>query len=515
MKILRYLLLAFATTAWAQGIQGVLGGSGTTNHATYIPGDGSTDNTSIVQAAVNACSGSCSIVLVNAVIAGTVNLPTTADINFTAVGRVSITGTGTAFYRYQATNTTPVTNRVTFKDISFSKSSAGIIIWDDLVFNSSTNMGITVHGCHFQISNVGAVAIALSGDSGTVITDNVFDTGPGLVGAAIKTVTDNIGGNNTIRTPMLATIANNTFRYGTAFTQAVVTAGADPGEGFTFTGNHFDGASVSASGTEINFIGNEFVGVSLSLKDLSDSTFAANYVDSGNVAGNTLLSLDNVIQQTITSNTFIAAGQINTTAVAFVNPRSLSAGTTTVTLRGNIYVGASSTSTGGFGIVFNDPVARNVYVGGENFRQLYAALSFSALLDKSTIDRFEARDVFYYAQNISTYHGTYLRSDPVYAQYEVHLTGTVYSAGAKIEIGSTTLAFPSMFNNPVVSVATVTGVSGAPCTANTFPAPSNGGNSASPASVGISLYSTTGATVGFAACDATVTLDDSLYVGPR
>jgi hypothetical protein len=481
-----------------------------------VNGNGSSDNSAEIQRAVNSCSTACHIVLSNVVVAGQITLPTTADITFSSVGSVHVTGTMAAFYRAETTKTARVSSRVYFDGVTFLKSNPGIIIQENLIFISSTNLGLAVHGCHFQLGNAGAVAIALSADSGTIISDNVFDTGAEAAGTAIETIATEAHGDQTISTPMVATVSGNTFRYGVAFQQVKLASAADPAEGFLFTGNHFIGASVSASGNEINFIGNEFVGASVTLKDLANSTFSGNYVDSGNVPNKTLLTIDSVIQQQVTSNSFISAGQPNTICVAFVNPRGLTSGTTTVTLSGNTYVGSSNTSSGGSGVLFDDPVARNIYLGAENFRSLYAALDFAAILDRSTIDRFEARDVVYYAYNIATYRGQYLRSDPVYAVIQAHLTGTVYSStGVNVEIGGSTLTFPAMFNNPVVTVAAVKGNPATPCSPDTFPAASNGGNSVTPSSLAISLYSTTGARLGFAACDALITLDDSLYAAPR
>ncbi len=240
-------------------------------------GDRSSDNSAAIQTAINSCTGTCNIILVNAVIGAQVDLPLNVTITFTAIRPVRITTASPAFYRYQATSAAhPIANRITFEGISFTKTNAGIIIWDNLFFSSSTNMGITVHGCHFQLSNVGAIAIALSGDSGTIISDNIFDTGPSLVRTAIETITDNVRpspGVQYVRTPMIATVANNTFRYGVAFAQQMLVAEADPGEGFIFTGNHFIGATITLTGVEMNVVGNEFVGAHVNLRVLSSSIF--------------------------------------------------------------------------------------------------------------------------------------------------------------------------------------------------------------------------------------------------
>lgn len=174
------------------------------NSAVYINGDRSSDNSAAIQTAINGCTGTCNIILVNAVIGAQIVLPLNVDITFTAIGPVRVTTESPAFYRYQATSAAhPIANRITFEGISFTKTNAGIIIRDNLYFNSSTNMGITVHGCHFQLSNVGAIAIALSGDSGTIISDNVFDTGPSLVGTAIETITDKVGPSRECNTSAL------------------------------------------------------------------------------------------------------------------------------------------------------------------------------------------------------------------------------------------------------------------------------------------------------------------------
>jgi hypothetical protein len=494
------------------------------NGAAYINGDRSTDNSVAIQTAVNACTGTCNIVLVNAVIGAQIVLPLNVDITFTAIGPVRVTTTSPAFYRYQATSAAlAVANHITFTGISFTKTNAGIIIWDNLFFNSSTNMGITVHGCHFQLSNVGAIAIALSGDSGTIISDNVFDTGPGLVGTAIETITDNVSlssGAQYVRTPMIATIANNTFRYGVAFVQTMLRTGADPGEGFTFTGNHFIGATITLSGLEMNVVGNEFVGAHVTLKDLSGSIFTANYLDAGNVPSQTLLTVDSVIHQQITGNNFNSGGQLSTTLVAFVNPRALHTGTTTVTLTGNIYVGANNgltgcpsacvyTPTGGFGIVFDDPAARNIYVGGENFRQMSDALKFTAALDRSTIESFEARDVFYYAHNISTFAGSFLIASHLYNVIRVNVTGYIPIAGLGAHnIAASMVYFPPMFPGFTQALTQPAGDSCSTGAAPILTASANGARY-------VLLQAGASSPVGQAHCDVTITLDGSVYVAPR
>src|SRR5947209_14218 len=104
-----------------------------------------------MQAAVYACTRRCAINLVNVVVAGSVNVPITHDTTFFGSGAVFVTGTGTAFLRYQpAYNSQPVSAMMAFEGLHFIKSNAGKIIWDNLFFNSGTNMGVRVYGCHFE-----------------------------------------------------------------------------------------------------------------------------------------------------------------------------------------------------------------------------------------------------------------------------------------------------------------------------------------------------------------------------
>ena len=491
------------------------------NSAAYINGDRSSDNSAAIQTAVNACTGTCNIVLVNVVIGAKIVLPLNVDITFTAIGPVRVTSTSPAFYRYQATSAAhPIANRITFEGISFTKTNAGIIIWDNLFFNSSTNMGITVHNCHFQLANSGSVAIALSGDSGVVITDNVFDTGTGMVGTAIETLTDVIAGDGTVRTPMIVSVANNTFRGGVAFRQVALNTGADPAEGIMFTGNSFILSTVTISGNEINFIGNSFSGANVVMKDLSNSVFSSNYLDNGNVSGKTLLTIDNVVHQQITANSFVGAGQINTTGVLFTNPRRMATGTTNVTLSGNFYTGANNGTTGcpsacvyaptgGFGIVFGDAVARNIYVGGESFRLLSDAIKFTAALNRSTIESFEARDVFYYAHDISTFAGNFLIADHLYKRFDVHLEGNVWTAGIQADIASQMIYY-SMFPGASVSVTqTAPDVCTAGASVSKGVTPLLGGQYLRLHVDGVL------SPVGRAFCDVTVIVNGSVYVGPR
>lgn len=477
------------------------------NSTFYINGNGVSDNSAAIQTAVNSCVSVCTIYMVNNVIANQVTLPLNVDITFRSTGPVSVTTTSSAFYRFMSTAGALVANRITFEGISFTKANAGIIIQDNLFFNSSTNMGITVHGCHFNLSNAGAIAIALSGDSGTIITDNVFDTGTGLVGTAIETIADVVSSQNTARTAMIATIANNTFRFGVGFTQVILTSGADPAEGFNFTGNHFIGASVTLSGLNMNVTGNEFVTAHVSLLNLSGSVFSSNYLDTGGNASQTLLTIDNVIHQQIVANNFNSGGALGMTGIAFVNPRGLSTGTTTVNIEGNTYVGANATSSGGgIGISFGDSVARNIYVGGENFRLLSSALEFTAMLDRSTIDFFEARDIFYYAHNIATFAGSFLIAPHLYATIPVQAGGTAPAPGGTVVISSTPVVFPTMFPGFTATVTSNT------CDANVTAGLVQNGTTGA---YYVLMTSNTSATAGFKQCSLVIVANGSVYVAPR
>lgn len=479
------------------------------NSTAYINGNGSTDNSAAIQTAVNACVTSCRIVLVNTVVAAAVNLPVNVDIYFTAVGPVRVTSTSQGFLRLQNTNTTPVQNRIYFTGITFIKANTGIVIWDDLVFNSGMNQGIVVKDNHFILSAAGAVGVALSGDSGVEISGNTFDnqTASSNIGTAIETIADNVSGNTTIRTPMIVSISNNFFRYVVGFAQIAVNAGADLSEGFVFTGNHFNVSSVGLSGgNEMNFVGNEFVASFVNLHNLTNSIFNANYSDTGINANGTLLTVDNVIHQTIEGNIFLLL-QPNTTGVGFQNS-SGTGGTTNVTLSGNIYVGANNTTTGGSGILFNDALSRNVVVEGESFRLLYAALKFTATLDRSTIGSIEARDIIYYAQDIATYAGSYLIAPHLYQIFDVDLRGTVWTAGGTTTIAAQNLNY-QMFPGETIALSQTspdTCSTGATFSAGLTPLRGNRF---------VVLTAGPTAAAGQAFCDFTVTLNGSVYVPPR
>ena len=98
-------------------------------------------------------------------------------------------------------------------------------------------MGITVHGCHFQLSNVGQLRLPYRETVEQLFQTIFLIPGRAFVRTAIETITDNVRpspGVQYVRTPMIATVANNTFRYGVAFAQQMLVAEARSRGGVPF-----------------------------------------------------------------------------------------------------------------------------------------------------------------------------------------------------------------------------------------------------------------------------------------
>ena len=104
------------------------------------------------------------------------------------------------------------------------------------------------------------------------------------------------------------------------------------------------------------------------------------------------------------------------------------------------------------GIVFNNSNVRNVFIGAENFMHMYSCLYFLATLDKSTIDKFEVRDVVYYAENLSSNMGSYLRCDNLYKSISISIMVPYYQLSSVAEpVYMTNYLFDKMLVNPVLT----------------------------------------------------------------
>lgn len=481
-------------------------------NSTYvINGNGVADNGPAALAAVTACGSgnTCRIQLVNSVINSTVVVPADRNITFDGVGNLSCTATTICFSRSTSVPTL-VAFRVTFQNLNFLKSNAGVIIKDNLNFSSGGNFGMSIINCTFQL-NASSVAYQTTGADFNIITHNTFNSSDGT-GIAIQPMgISNVG----VDSSQVSTVTDNTFRTMIALlpTSAV---NNDAFEGWSFTGNHGFAAKFTVYRADnVNFINNEFVQPDFIVDSSNNVNFVGNYFDVAGQAGHFMLKLTNTTTNTfaikIIGNSFDAASAASTSMVVFQNAGNGHI-TQQVNIMGNTYIGGSNSATNPiYGIVFGDATQRNIYLSGENFNFLYSCLHITATLDRSTIDRFEANSPVFYADGIASFGGNYLIANYLYQKFDIFVSGYLPTAGGTVNLASQWFTNGNTYMFPgYTSAIAVT----APDTCTTGASVSLG---STPLQGGRYVILTTGPTapVGVASCAATVTLDGTVYVGPR
>jgi hypothetical protein len=264
-------------------------------------------------------------------------------------------------------------------------------------------------------------------------------------------------------------------------------------------------------GNAINFINNQFVNSKFTIDSSFNETVSGNYFDT-NVAGSALLTITHtaspVSMLRIEDNDFEANGTKSVTSVLFAPAANYE--TSNVTLTGNIYQGANNVdASGGYGIAFNDPHVRQVYVGAENFRLMYSCIHVTAMLERSTIDRFEARDVVHYGDGFDRYSGPFLRNDFLYKVVVIHLAGYLAApVTSPTAILADNVIQTGMFHSPNVTLSQRAGQMCSTGWSFSFT------NTALESGC-FSLIATVGTPVGFGACDFTAIMDAADYIPPR
>lgn len=272
--------------------------------------------------------------------------------------------------------------------------------------------------------------------------------------------------------------------------------------------NHFElGSGPNETGISFLNAGNLVTGVTITGNNYSAVSFTTA----------TSFSITSNVVTIVTANNFTVGETVipfNFTTGTYLNEQSLVVLTASATQFTATFAHANVGSTAdagnvfplSYGIRFADSNVRNVYVGAENFRLTWAALQFEQTLDRSTIESFEARDVFYYAHNIATFAGTFLIAPHLYNVVPVSLLGFIPTAGlAAHNIASTVVTKGSMFPGPIITMAAGT------CTTGATPLLSFSANGAVEARLQVDSTSPSGQ----ATCDATVTFNGSKYVAPR
>lgn len=346
------------------------------NYTANINGDGSTDNTSAIQVAVNACpqyptatfGQSCAINLNNVVIAGTITIPIGADYIFTGTQTTLCTGSGVNCFQRNVGAGIYEAHRIKFRNFYFVKSNTGAVIADLQVFNSQGNQGATIDSNTFILTG-SAVGWIAQGGCFNAVTNNVF-TGSrntfqnsDTTGVAIQPQ-----GSAGSFGAMVTMITNNSFNYLQAVVPVFVTGENNSWEGWTFTQNKFSQSPVTVSwGNEVNFIGNDLSGAKFTIGGaVFNSNVSNNYFDS-NAMGDILITVQNLVGPNaalqIENNHFELGGKPNQTGIYFQG----GGGTTGVNVIGNTYSGISPSTGTSFSITTNvlTVTVANTFVVGE------------------------------------------------------------------------------------------------------------------------------------------------------
>jgi hypothetical protein len=414
-------------------------------------GDATTDDSAAFSTSLNYLPDGGSLFLDGIFKISNVSVPATKNITIT--GGIIRPGSGTGFTR---TGSTLIINGTTYQNITFECSTNNVVcINENLDFSSSGNLGIHVTGCFFKLSN-GAVGVSLSGSDFNKITENHFNCESN--GVAIRTAS----AADFTKTPMESIISKNTFRTGVAFTQVIAANSTSSLEGFTFEGNKLFASTFSiAKCNSIKILNNHFVSSNCTIDGIFNSIIQGNYFDRS-TAGATLLNVKhtqrNIMNLQIVNNHFNAQGQAGD-MVLFSGGNAANQ-TTCVTISGNQYVGGvNNVSQKISGIVFNSSLGgiTKVYIGAENYFNLYSCIRLDSALDRSVIDNFVARDISWYAENMNvTTLGSYSRADSLWKVVKAYLlTPTYISTNVDEPVLSQVVSYQQMMRTPVITIQNI------------------------------------------------------------
>lgn len=436
---------------------------------------GTGDETTKVQNAVNALTSINSVLDLGGLNINitTVNLPNALAITIQR-GSINVTS-GAGFSK--VTTTSPQSGGtfakydVTFDNVQFTKStSGGSCIFINLAWQDATGGVITTPSCNFQLSN-GAVGVRLALSFFSNIAGRFFmdATSTGLLFDSSQVVAADAHPS----CPFAVSCSAN-FTGGIGFDQVFQSSSQwNSCEGCSFTpGAHFYNSKFLAK--KYNLL--KLTGVELNSAHVTfDSGFntiiSGGYVDRNVVGDGVLMTFLTTIR---TSTEHYIGGGIQFNAQGSVGDMLVfsDAGTfagaqiSNVVIDGSSFVGGLNDGANQInGIKFNHNSIRNVNItGAQTFQNLYACLYFSQVVNRSVINQFDARDLSWYAFQVTTGYGTtqFNRFDPIYRVIPISLNCANYtSSGADETMTSNTLTFPSFMRPPVAAMSGVTNPFGA------------------------------------------------------
>lgn len=483
---------------------------------------GTGDETVQVQNAVNALTS------VNSVLdlAGlninitTINLPNALAITIQR-GNVTVTS-GAGFSK--VTSTSPQSGGtfakydVTFDNVQFTKTtSGGSCIYINLAWQDATGGVITTPSCNFQLTN-GAVGVrlALSFFSSIEGRFNMDSTSTGLLFDSSQVVV----GDTHPSCPFAVKVGAN-FSGGIGFDQVYQSASAwNSFEGCSFVpGTMFYNSKFFAKKYNLlKCTGVEWNSSHITLDSGFNTIISGGYADR-NVVGDGPLMTFLTTNRTSTEHyigggiQFNAQGSVGDLLVFSDASTAASAQISNVVIDGCSFLGGLNDAANQInGIKFDHALLRNCNVtGAQTFQNLYSCLYFNKVINRSVINQFDARDISWYAFQVSVGYGVtqYNRFDPLYRIIPISLNCANYTSSLADEtMTSNILTFPSFMRPPVAAMSGVANPFGAGFWDITA-------TQVARDAVQVNLVKKVAATTGTrGGATGTLTLDASQYVAP-
>jgi hypothetical protein len=443
---------------------------------------GSGDETAEIQAAIDSFSGITGTLDLGglAVSITTVTIPNAKAITIKN-GAVTVTGTGAGFSK--TTSTSPQSGGtyakydLVFDGVHFTRAvTDGSCIYINLAWQDATGGVIVMPNCSFNLTN-GAVGVRAARsffnriggrfmmDSGSTGTSTGF-----LCDATEEVLADAYPSG-----PLVTTFDNVSFTGGIGFDCDYVEASVwNAFEGFTFgpTVAFYSSLCLATKYNFLQFNGSHMTSARTVLDSGYNTVITGGYWD--RQAGEGPVLTFKRTQRSVQQVSIGGGVQFNAQGTAgdliYFSDADPAASTqmTNVTIDNVLFVGGiNDTGSKIKAIHCDDDTLRNLNItGAQNFQNLWACVSFTQEINRSTIKAFEARDITHYAENVTTGYGissNYNRFDGVYKVYEsVEMVVPIYTATGTAETISTLfLPHESMMRAPITTVSAQTDPFGA------------------------------------------------------
>jgi hypothetical protein len=418
-----------------------------------------------LQNAINNVTDGGIIILTKGTINNTVNLPIDKSISFVSSATVTVSAS-VGFLR-----TTPtvdgITSTIVFDNINFIDSTNdSVCIKDKVKFFNGGNRGIKVTNCTFELSG-SSVGVELTGSMFNYISHNTFTMSANCIGVCLKGDTADV-----YRWAMNSSISDNTFKGGHSIKSELSTGLSF--EGLNVLNNEFFTSPIELDNISlVNISCNTFISSPLYITSVFDAHINNNYFDTAE-KGLPLISMSNTSSNylwsvTIEGNHFSRYGYGGNCVEINGDSSNICQN---ISFVGNSYNGIGSINSGTvdptdptermFGIVNNNPGAKNILIAEENFNHLYSAITLNEQISYSTINRFEANDTKYYLINPGNA-VLYSRIDNLYKVIPVDIMVPYYTLGNTTDVifnenydYDTMLATPSVTFTPSYQSSNIT-----------------------------------------------------------